>query len=68
MRDLKVGDLLIRQCDDRAVLVTRVKQVPRAKYGSKLKLRRAYKLLENDRRDQWRLDTEVAVKYRLANP
>ena len=66
MRDLKAGDLLIRQGDNRPVLVVEVKQSPRHKYGTKSVQRKLYRLLDEGREaERWITDTEIIVKYEL---
>ena len=69
MRDLRAGDLLIRQGDNRPVLVAEVKESRRPKYGNTVEYRRIYRLLDGAS-DTSRCirDTEIAVKYRLPPP
>jgi hypothetical protein len=69
MRDLKTGDLLIRQRDNRAVLVIAVRDSYRSKYGSTTSQRKQYRLLEGTKgEERWVIDTEIAVKYSLPSP
>lgn len=69
MRDLRAGDLLIRQGDNRPVLVAEVKESRRPKYGNTVEYRRIYRLLDGaSDTSRWIRDTEIAVKYRLPPP
>ena len=69
VRDLRAGDLLIRQGDNRPVLVAEVKESRRPKYGNTVEYRRIYRLLDGaSDTSRWIRDTEIAVKYRLPPP
>ena len=68
MRLLNVGDLLIRNRDDRPCIVVEVQDQTKPQWGTLDANRRRYKLFESHSGvSRWVVDTEVAVKYTLTS-
>ena len=68
MRLLNVGDLLIRNRDDRPCIVVEVQEQVKPQWGTLDTNRRRYRLFESHSGvSRWVVDTEVAVKYTLTS-
>ena len=68
MRLLNVGDLLIRERDERPCIVLEVQESSKPQWGTLDANRRSYKLFESHSGVSfWMLDTEIAVKYTLTS-
>ena len=68
MRLLNVGDLLIRNRDDRPCIVVEVQEQTKPQWGTLDTNRRRYRLFESHSGvSRWVVDTEVAVKYTLTS-
>ena len=68
MRLLNVGDLLIRERDERPCLVVEVQEQSKPQWGTLDANRRRYKLFESHSGvSRWVADTEAAVRYTLAS-
>ena len=66
MRHLNVGDLLIRERDERPCIVLEVQESRKPQWGTLDASRRRYRLFESHSGvSRWVVDTEVAVKYTL---
>ena len=66
MRILRVGDLLIRERDERPCIVLEVQESTKPQWGTLDASRRRYRLFESHSGvSRWVVDTEVAVKYTL---
>ena len=68
MRLLNVGDLLIRNRDDRPCIVLEVQESSKPQWGTLDASRRRYKLFESHSGvSRWVADTEAAVRYTLTS-
>jgi len=68
MRLLKVGDLLIRERDERPCIVLEVQESTKPQWGTLDASRRRYRLFESHSGvSRWVADTEAAVRYTLAS-
>ena len=68
MRLLNVGDLLIRERDERPCIVVEVQEQVKPQWGTLDTNRRQYRLFESHSGvSRWVVDTEVAVKYTLTS-
>ncbi len=66
MRLLNVGDLLIRERDERPCIVLEVQESTKPQWGTLDASRRRYRLFESHSGvSRWVIDTEVAVRYTL---
>mgnify|MGYP003138546962 FL=1 len=66
MRPLNVGDLLIRERDERPCIVVEVQESSKPQWGTLDANRRRYRLFESHSGvSRWVSDIEVAVKYTL---
>ncbi len=66
MRPLNVGDLLIRERDERPCIVVEVEESSKPQWGTLDANRRRYRLFESHSGvSRWVSDIEVAVKYTL---
>ena len=66
MRPLNVGDLLIRERDERPCIVLEVQESTKPQWGTLDASRRRYRLFESHSGvSRWVVDTEVAVRYTL---
>ena len=66
MRPLNVGDLLIRERDERPCIVVEVQEYTKPQWGTLDANRRRYRLFESHSGvSRWVIDTEVAVRYTL---
>ena len=68
MRLLNVGDLLIRERDERPCIVVEVQEQVKPQWGTLDTNRRQYRLFESHSGvSRWVPDTEAAVRYTLAS-
>ena len=68
MRTFKVGDLLIRERDQRPCVVVGARDSPHKEWGTIDANRRQYKLFDGTDSEQWYTDTVIHATFSIPTP